>query len=237
MKNILLTYFRKQDYINQIDYAVNTNNLNTFYQNINSENESSDDNDTYDNNDDFNLNLSSSELLLLHKKIHPNFEISIFEAIIAINAFVERFNLSKKGTTYLLKLLHFLFPNNFLPKTEERLSKLIKTNNSVEIQTFDNSDSFTQCKLAPQIVNFIKQYHENIGMTKFDEHHEIVSSEYYKEKKLLQRQPSLNLMISSDGISVSNSTINHTWPVIFSLIEVPSNLKASIKNCFVSGIF
>jgi hypothetical protein len=44
-------------------------------------------------------------------------------------------------------------------------------------------------------------------------------------------------MISSDGISVSNSTINHTWPVIFSLIKVPSNLKASIKNCFVSGFF
>jgi hypothetical protein len=61
-----LTYFRKQDYINQIDYAVNTNNLNKFYQNINShnensnENESSDDNDTYDNSDDFNLNLSST---------------------------------------------------------------------------------------------------------------------------------------------------------------------------------
>ncbi len=76
--------------------------------------------------------------------------------------FVERFNLSKKGTTYLHKLLHFLFSNKFLPKTEERLSKLIKTNNSVEIQTFYNSDSFTQCKLAPHIVNFIKQYHENI---------------------------------------------------------------------------
>ena len=62
-----------------------------------------------------------------------------------------------------------------------------------------------------------------------------MESVYYKLLKFHQKQPSLNLMISSDGISICKSTTNHTWPVTFSLIEVPHLLKTSIKNCFISG--
>jgi hypothetical protein len=138
----------------------------------------------------------------------------------------------------LLKLIHFLFPTNTLPTTAAKLQKLIKTNinNNVEVQRFRNSEYYTQCRLAPQIANFIEQIHGVIGKENTHEYQDISSSEFYREKKALQRQPSLNLMISSDGISVCKSTINHTWPVIFSLIEVPNSLKTCIKNCFVPGI-
>jgi hypothetical protein len=189
-------------------------------------------NDSLTNHD---FSLSSTQLLLLNKKIHESFKTTVFKSMVAINFFLERFSISKIATTQVLKLLHFLFPNNNIPKTEAKFSKLIKTRNNIITRNYNACDSFTSCDLTSQISNFIKQYNTEIIEVNNSQYVDIMESNYYKLLEFHQKQPSLNLMILSDGISICKSTTNHTWPVTFSLIEVPHLLKTSIKNCFISG--
>ena len=45
-------------------------------------------NDSLTNHD---FSLSSTQMLLLNKKIHESFETTVFESLVAINVFLERF--------------------------------------------------------------------------------------------------------------------------------------------------
>ena len=62
-------------------------------------------NDSLTNHD---FSLSSTQMLLLNKKIHESFETTVFESLVAINVFLERFSISKIATTQMLKLLQKL---------------------------------------------------------------------------------------------------------------------------------
>jgi hypothetical protein len=56
--------------------------------------------------------------------VYENSSVTLLEATIALNVFIERFNISDIGTNGFLKLLQFLPPSNNLSKTKKRLKKL-----------------------------------------------------------------------------------------------------------------
>ncbi len=76
------------------------------------DNEAASDNDgdsDYNLNDDSGGNLLST-LRLMRQTIYENTSVTLLEALIAINVFIERFNISDIETNGLLKLLQFLLP-------------------------------------------------------------------------------------------------------------------------------
>ncbi len=221
-----------------------------------------------DGDSDYNLNDDSggnllSTLRLMRQTIYENSSVTLLEATIAINVFIERFNISDIGTNGLLKLLQFLLPpSNNLPKTKKRLKKLfcnvddIKINkhcskcmgivvdkvcnniSCIEYEAACEIDTFTFCKIKSQIENILQYYHDTLKGENMvtDDTLDITNSSYYKNLKTNQNQPSINLMISTDGISLVKSANLNTWPVSCSILEFPNRLRNSIFNCLISGM-
>lgn len=63
---------------------------------------------------------------------------------------------------------------------------------------------------------------------------DIIDSEHYKS---IYKQNFVNLIVYTDGIQISKSGNKSFWPVICGLVELPIEIRDSIKNKIIFGVW
>ena len=181
-----------------------------------------------------------------------------------ILCYFNRFDLSIIAQEKLLDMIRLFLPlSNNLPKTINKLKKLTLKENDEILENYycdvclnrlDNEKkcceeecvnhnkkltnvcSFTYLNIEPRITKLIKNNFDKIMefRTTKECFLDLNDGEHYKN---IKNQNQLTLMVYTDGISVSNSSSNHFWPVIIGLCELPSTLRDSLKNKIVNGVW
>ena len=162
-------------------------------------------------------------------------------------SFFDRFDLSIVAQEKLLELIHLFIPSpNILPKTINKLKKVIKCDNDDMKESFfcENCMSklsdhkkclnencpkkdaiskpvncFTYLNIKNRITRLIKTHLEDIESykTKKSDFKDLTDSDHYK---FISKNIQLNLMVYSDGLSISKSNSQNFWPVIIGLCEL-----------------
>jgi len=181
----------------------------------------------------------------------------VIESCLLISAFSIRFSLSEKASRSLLQLIHRLIPsNNSLPKSYEKVSSFSNQNESPEIKcnyfcsncqtqthkvgicqschSNSTKNTFHFVDIEPQLSGFISRNMKLIESV-FERRHrmkDLCNSNHY-----ILDPNRLNLMIYTDGINLDKKNKSSLWPVVLSLIELPSEVRDSKANKFIFGVW
>lgn len=103
-------------------------------------------------------------------------------------------------------------------------------------QTATEYNTFTFVSIEQQLKHIIDIYEEiniidRLSNNKFVD---IINGKYYNK---IKRDNVLHLMIYSDGIELAKSSLNHYWPVVLNLIELPLSMRISKINNILFGIW
>jgi hypothetical protein len=103
-------------------------------------------------------------------------------------------------------------------------------------QNKDEFDSFFYVDIAPQLEDLVRSNYETITSysNQRREHIDLIDGLYYST---LKKANTLHLMVFSDGTPIKKSTYKQFWPVFVGLCELPRNLRESIRNKIISGIW
>lgn len=181
-----------------------------------------------------------------------------------IVSYINRFDLSIIAQEKLLEMIQkFLpLPNN-LPKTLNKLKKITSDQNDEISQKYfcdlclselgfgklcsnENCtkkdsvskylNSFTYMSIKPRLTRLVKNHIDEIENLKTNniKYRDLIHSDHFKN---ISKDNQLNLMVYTDGIAISKSNSQNFWPVLIGLCDLPINLRVSIKNKIVYGVW
>lgn len=105
--------------------------------------------------------------------------------------------------------------------------------NSKVSKSFNTFKCFNIEKPLKDLVNCF--FHKIVGCDEETrDFKDILDGSHYAS---IQKQDHLNLMVYTDGIQISKSSKNNFWPVICGLVELPIQIRDSIKNKIIFGVW
>lgn len=191
-------------------------------------------------------------------------DVKTEDASLYVLSFCHRFGLSDVASSELLNLCNHILPiGSNMPKSFEKLKKSLgldkvalrekrfcqeckseifesnecKCNKSNCIgKTCVEFDSLFYVDVKPQLEDLVKSNFEIINNYSNEKRESIdlIDGLYYST---IKKENTLHLMVFSDGTPIKKSTYKQFWPVFVGLCELPRNLRESIQNKIVSGIW
>jgi len=198
-------------------------------------------------------------------KLYPGCRITVFESALLLMAFFLHFKLSYRCMTFLMKLLELHLPahNNMiksvyllkkyfsfdsLGRKEHKFCvacKIIVATENCENCNSRNFDSFFIFDMESQFKKLFSRPQFLADLTKRTHlmvpdnllHHITDGSLYKSVKTQFQSVYDFSLMLYTDGMNIFNSSKCAIWPLVFTIIELPTPCRTLPHNIIFGGLW
>lgn len=205
--------------------------------------------------------------IFLFLRIYSGAQITVKEAGLLLSTFSIRHGLSEVAQNDLFKLILLfcpithIIPNSFYKLMKKTMPKDIVLTNELYCQKCNNKldnlkncsivscknflkkqtsyDSFTYVNMDNQLKDIIFLQHRNIIKAKTMKRRfvDILDGEKYRNNCLTERENTLNLIVYTDGVQLTNSSKIEVWPIACSIIELPPIIRNSVANKLIFGLW
>jgi hypothetical protein len=100
-------------------------------------------------------------------------------------------------------------------------------------------DSFTFVNMDDQLSDIISLQYQNIKKSNTAKRRfvDIIDSEKYSSAHRTDQANTINLIVYTDGVQVTNSSTIEVWPIVCSIIELPPIIRNSVSNKLIFGLW